>query len=284
MNTHTTYHPSRQLVHDIFYAVREAGFMIRDARRDSQSGELSAANVTDKDTAHAQVNFVTAYDQKVQAFLIEKLQNALPVAKFLAEEDGADKTDPNAGLCFVVDPIDGTANFIRGLSCSAVSVALLSDGVPILGMVYQPYAGELFVAVKGEGTHLYYKGNPPERVSVSNRSMKEAVAVLGTSPYYKDELGETTVSLFKKCFYHAADVRRSGSAAYDFCNIAMGRTDLFCEARLSPWDYAAGFLIVTEAGGQVTQLEGSPLRFDIPCSVLAAGKGCFTDAAKVLNE
>lgn len=278
-----TYHPSRQLVHDVFYAVREAGFIVRDAHRNPKNGALAAEDVTDKDTAHAQVNFVTAYDQKVQAFLIEKLSKALPEAKFMAEEDGADKTDPNTGLCFVIDPIDGTANFIRGLSCSAVSVALLSEGTPVLGMVYQPYAGELFLAVQGEGTQLYYKGNPPERVSVSSRPMKEAVAVLGTSPYYKDELGETTVSLFKNCLYHAADVRRSGSAAYDFCNLAMGRTDLFCEARLSPWDYAAGYLIVTEAGGQVTCLDGSPLRFDQPCSVLAAGKGCYAEAVETLR-
>ena len=162
-------------------------------------------------------------------------------------------------------------------------MALLAEGIPVLGAVYQPYAGELFLAVKGEGTLLYHLGNPPERVFASNRPMKEAVAVLGTSPYYKDELGETTVNLFKNCLYHAADVRRSGSAAYDFCNIAMGRTDLFCEARLSPWDYAAGSLIVTEAGGQATCLDGSPLRFDIPCSVLAAGKGCYAEALCFLN-
>ena len=144
------YHPSRQLVHDVFYAVREAGFIMRDARRNKKNSELSAEDVTDKDTTHAQVNFVTVYDRKVQAFLIEKLQKALPQAVFLAEEDDANRTDPKTGLCFVIDPIDGTANFIRGLSCSAVSVALLAEGIPVLGAVYQPYAGELFLAVKGE--------------------------------------------------------------------------------------------------------------------------------------
>ena len=278
-----TYQPSRQLVHDIFYAVREAGFIMSRAHRNRQNSELADEDVMDKDTAHAQVNFVTVYDQKVQAFLIERLHAALPEAKFMAEEDGKDQTDPTKGLCFVIDPIDGTANFIRDLSCSAVSVALLCDGEPILGAVYQPYASELFLVVKGEGTQLYYKGNPPERVSVSQRPLRESIAVLGTSPYYKEELGETTVSLFKNCLYHAADVRRSGSAAYDFCNIAMGRTDFFCEARLSPWDYAAGKLIVTEAGGYATCLDGSPLRFDRPCSVLAAGKGCYEDAIRILN-
>ncbi len=253
------------------------------ACRDGQGGEVTSAAITDKDQNHAQVNFVTVYDQKVQALLIERLHLALPDAVFMAEEDGADQTDPTAGLCFVIDPIDGTANFIRDLSCSAVSVALLSEGEPVFGAVYQPYTDELFAAVRGQGTLRYHRENPPERVYVSYRPMKEAVAVLGTSPYYKDELGETTVSLFKNCLYHAADVRRSGSAAYDFCNIAMGRTDLFCEARLSPWDYAAGSLIVTEAGGHVTCLDGSPLRFDMPCSVLAAGKGCYADALQFLN-
>ena len=257
---------------------------MRTAIRDGQGGEVSVEDIDDKDTAHAQVNFVTVYDRRVQALLMEKLQNALPEAKFKAEEDGADKTDPTTGLCFVIDPIDGTANFIRDLSCSAVSVALLCEGIPVFGAVYQPYTDELFLAVKGQGTYRYHGDAAPLRVYVSTRPMAEAVAVLGTSPYYKEELGETTVSLFEKCLYHAADVRRSGSAAYDFCNIAMGRTDLFCEARLSPWDYAAGALLVSEAGGSATCLDGTPLRFDVPCSVLAAGRGCYQAALQVLKD
>ena len=277
------YYPTNEFITATTNAMREAGRIMLSAHRDGQGGEVTSDEINDKDTAHAQVNFVTVYDKKVQALLIEKLHTALPDAKFMAEEDGADQTDPTDGLCFVIDPIDGTANFIRDLACSAVSVALLADGQPVFGAVYQPYADELFLAVRGQGTVCCRRDQPPKRVTVSTRPLKEAIAVLGTSPYYKDELGETTVSLFKNCLYHAADVRRSGSAAYDFCNLAMGRTDLFCEARLSPWDYAAGYLIVTEAGGQVTCLDGSPLRFDKPCSVLAAGKGCYADAVKVLN-
>lgn len=264
-------------------AMRDAGQIMRSACRDGQGGEVTSAAITDKDQSHAQVNFVTLYDRKVQALLIEQLHDALPDAVFMAEEDGADQTDPTKGLCFVIDPIDGTANFIRDLSCSAVSVALLSEGDPVFGAVYQPYTDELFLAVKGQGTLRYHKGNSPEPVFAGQRCLQESIAVLGTSPYYKDELGETTVNLFKNCLYHAADVRRSGSAAYDFCNIAMGRTDLFCEARLSPWDYAAGSLIVTEAGGKATCLDGTPLRFDQPCSVLAAGKGCYEDALRILK-
>lgn len=278
------YYPTNEFITATIAAMREAGRIMLTAHRDGQGGEVTSADIADKDTTHAQVNFVTVYDQKVQALLIEKLHIALPEAKFMAEEDGADQTDPTEGLCFVIDPIDGTANFIRDLACSAVSVALLSEGQPVLGAVYQPYADELFLAVRGQGTVCYRREDPPERVTAGTRPLKEAVAVLGTSPYYKDELGETTVSLFKKCLYHAADVRRSGSAAYDFCNIAMGRTDLFCEARLSPWDYAAGCLIVTEAGGQATCLDGTPLRFDKPCSVLAAGHGCYAEAVELFRR
>ena len=279
-----TYHLTKEFITATTNAMREAGRIMLSAHRDGQGGEVTSDEINDKDTAHAQVNFVTVYDKKVQALLIEKLHIALPEAKFMAEEDGADQTDPTEGLCFVIDPIDGTANFIRDLACSAISVALLSEGMPVFGAVYQPYADELFLAVRGQGTVCYRHGNPPERVTVSTRPLKEAIALLGTSPYYKDELGETTVSLFKNCLYHAADVRRSGSAAYDFCNIAMGRTDLFCEARLSPWDYAAGCLIVTEAGGQVTCLDGTPLRFDQPCSVLAAGCGCYDEAVEIFQR
>lgn len=261
-------------------ALYEAGEIMLSA--DRTSGEV--AGVSEKGNPAEHVNFVTLYDKKVQAFLIERLGASLPEARFLAEEEGASSTDPSEGLCFVIDPIDGTANFIRDYGCSAISVALLAEGEPVLGAVYQPYADELFLAVKGQGTVCYADhvdvGHP---VHVSTRPFNEAIAVLGTAPYYKDELGGLTVRLFEAFLYQAADVRRSGSAAYDFCNLAAGRTDIFAEARLSPWDYAAGALIVTEAGGIITQLNGTPLRFDAPCSVLAAGKDCYGDAVTVLN-
>lgn len=256
--------------------LRQAGHIILSADR-GEDGDVRG--VDDKDNIHAGVNFVTKYDREVQSFLFSALGKICPDAKFMGEEDGADKVDPYQGLCFIIDPIDGTANFVRDYKCSAISVALLENGTPIMGAIYLPYIDEIYYAEKGGGTRCF-TGFLFERFRVfaSHRPLAEGITTLGTSPYYKDELGKATVDLFETFLYHSSDVRRSGSAAYDFCCIASGRTDVFVEARLSPWDYAAGSLIVSEAGGHIARLDGRPLRFDRPSSVLATGRACYDEA------
>lgn len=243
--------------------IRAAGQIMLNAHRAGHDGE-DALGILEKDDQETHVNFVTAYDSRVQTFLTDGLSRLLPDAGFLAEEDGASTGYTEHGFCFVIDPIDGTCNFIHDYRRSAISVGLLYDGVPVFGAILDPYLDELFLAEKGKGA--FVNGLP---IRVSGRTLDRSVIGIGTSPYYKERFGEYTVGVFAKLLRQASDVRRSGSAAIDFASLASGRIDGFIEALLSPWDYCAGAVLVTEAGGVVTQIDGSPIRFDRPVSILA---------------
>lgn len=207
-------------------------------------------------------NFVTAYDKKVQQELSRGLLKILPGAVFVGEEEDM-HASVEKGYAFVVDPIDGTTNFIKDYKTSCISVGLLKDGNQLLGVVYNPYLDEMFTAIKGEGAFLNGK-----RIHTTKLPLNEGIVVFGTSPYY-EELSKKSFELAYSLFQRALDVRRTGSAAIDLCNIAAGRAELFFELKLSPWDYAAGALIVSEAGGCVTTIEGAAISFDAPCSILA---------------
>ena len=208
-------------------------------------------------------NFVTEYDSKVQAMLKEKLLTLLPEAAFFGEEDEVDKTDISKGYAFIVDPIDGTANFTRGLDHSCISVALAKDGYPIKGVIYNPYKKETYYAERGGGA--FCNGEP---IHVSDKSLEEGLVFFGTAPY-NVELTNTTINMLSRYFLKTQDIRRSGSAALDLCTIACGKAELYFEMILSPWDYAAGALIVEEAGGIVSRPDGAPLTFDKKQAVVA---------------
>ena len=205
------------------------------------------------------------YDTKVQAMLYEGLQKILPGAQFMGEE-GAAHVSAARGLCFVVDPIDGTTNFIKDYHMSCISVALLEDGVVQLGVIYNPYLKELYHAVRGGGA--FCNGSP---IRVSEQPLENGIVLFGTSPY-DEALAAESFRMAYEYFRKSLDIRRSGSAALDLCAIAAGRAELFFEMKLSPWDYAAGSLLVEEAGGKVTDLDGNPLSFAHPCSLLAKNR------------
>ncbi len=238
------------MLNAILDAVRAAGHIILDAHDMQVSSKEGVGN------------FVTTYDVKVQTFLREKLLAIVPDAHFVGEEDKV-HDDALHGLAFIVDPIDCTANFVRGMKHSAVSVALARDGVLILGAVYNPYRDELFYAEKGKGAFL--NGAP---IHVSNRSLAEGVFCFGTSPYDRT-LRTRTLRIAGRLMDRMQDLRRFGSAALDLTDIACGRTELGFECILQPWDYAGGAIILTEAGGCITQLDGSPITLDRPCSILS---------------
>lgn len=227
---------------------------------------LNAGNIqsgVEEKTGHA--NFVTEYDKKVQEFLRKELNRAMPEAAFVGEEEEI-HASVEKGFAFIVDPIDGTTNFMKGYCMSAVSVGFFKDGEPQIGVVYNPYLNEVFSAEKGKGA--WCNENP---IHVSGRPLNQGVVLVGTAPYYQ-ELNDRTFAMMREYFDRSLDIRRSGSAALDLCAVASGRAELFFELRLSPWDYAAGALIVTEAGGYVTTVEGEPLRYDMPVSVMAHGE------------
>lgn len=210
-------------------------------------------------------NFVTDYDSRVQQVLEEKLLALVPGAVFLGEEDQMDQTDISRGYAFIVDPIDGTANFTRGFDMSCISVALALDGKPVLGVIYNPYSGETYHAEKGKGA--YRNGEP---VHASQRTLEEGLILFGTAPYHQ-ELTKRSFEVAYQYMSRGEDLRRSGSAALDLCAIASGRAEFYFEMRLCPWDYAAGALLVEEAGGLVSDLEGRPVTYDRKQTVVARG-------------
>ena len=208
-------------------------------------------------------NIVTQYDKKIQEELKSNLLKLLPEASFIGEENDYGKI-VNPGYTFIVDPIDGTTNFSRGLSLSAISVALLKDAEPYIGVCYNPYIDEMFIAQKGQGAYLNGKA-----IKVSNKKLHEGIVLTGNAPYYADMREKSLITL-KNFAMIALDFRRFGSAVIELCNIACGRAELYFELKLQPWDFAAGMLIVEEAGGKVSQMNGEKMFFDKPTSIFAS--------------
>ena len=224
-------------------------------------------------------NFVTTYDVAVEEFLFRALGERLPEAVIIGEEAEENHTELlRTRLALLIDPIDGTTNFIHNYRYSSISVGVCDRGTMIWGGVLNPYSGLLYHAERGCGTFVQSPDGRETPIHVSDRPLSSALAGFGTSPYYRDELGEKTFRAVYSFFRAARDVRRSGSAALDLAMIAAGSLDVFLEYRLSPWDIAAGSLLVTEAGGIITQTDGAPLTFEHPCSVLAGNPGCHAEA------
>ncbi|MBQ7700213.1 MAG: inositol monophosphatase [Clostridia bacterium] len=220
-------------------------------------------------------NYVTEYDVAVQRFLEENLSKLVPGAHFLAEEEGEDKRGLG-GHTFIIDPIDGTSNFIHGLGPSAISVALFDGDEAEFGAVYLPYTDEMFYAEKNGGAYL--NGKP---IRVSSLPLEKALSLFGTTPYMRDTMSGAVTELMHELLVRSVDVRRFGAAAADLCYVACGRAAAYCEMLLSPWDIAAGVLIVKEAGGIVSRFDGSAPVFDSKCSLIASNKESYGTALEI---
>lgn len=240
--------------------IKKAGGMILAA-------DLEHADVEVKSTRG---DLRTNYDTAVEEFLRRELALVLPEAQFIGEESGLQKREADK-YCFIVDPIDGTANFTWDYHHSAVSIALAKGERILAGLVYNPYLDELFHARAGEGAYLNGR-----LIQVSQRSLRDGLICFGTSPYDKTKAA-ATFSLARLLYEKSLDVRRSGSAALDLCYVACGRCDIFYEMSLYPWDYAAAALIVTEAGGMLATMEGEELRFSDRTTLVAGGPPAFRD-------
>ncbi len=209
-------------------------------------------------------DLVTSVDNKNQDKIINYLSKKFPEAGFFSEESAGDIL-PNNELVFVIDPIDGTTNFTKDLKYSCVSIACFKNMQPYVSVVYEPYNDEMFTAILGQGA--FCNG---ERMTISHKPLEESLVVFGTSPYFPEVL-DKTVRRLKEIMPECSDVRRMGAAALDLCYIAAGRFGLYFEDEISLWDYAAGALIVREAGGKICQLDGQPLTFGIEKSSILAG-------------
>lgn len=249
---------SKDVLDRIMEAAKEAGEILLDASKKKPEGIAKAG--------HA--NFVTMYDEQIQNFLKEKLSRILPEATFIGEEDGlGNPKDSHTGLVYVIDPIDGTSNFMKGYESSVVSIALMESGKPILGVIENPFQKKTFWAIRGQGA--FRNG---EQIFSSESDLANSLVGFGTAPYYS-ELHSKTFELCALYLEKGIDLRRSGTAAWDLCLAAQGSTGLFFEATLALWDYAAGALIAEEAGCTVTDLEGNPLQYDGQSSIICASHG-----------
>jgi len=208
-------------------------------------------------------DFVTEVDYAVQQYIREKLEALYPQVQFLSEEKTNEDVDLN-GLVWVLDPVDGTTNLIHDYRASAISLALMEKGVSVMGIIYNPYQKEMYTAQAGKGA--YCNGKPIHVSSIEN--MEESLISIGTSPYYK-ELMQQNFETYKRIFTDCVDIRRMGSAAVDLADAASGRIEAYFERRLKLWDFAAGMLIITEAGGQILNMDGGPVRCDMVEDIVA---------------
>lgn len=236
--------------------------------------ELKDEHVTVKGAA----DYVTNVDFAVQEYMKAELKKRFSEIPLIAEEK-ENKNLKREGTYWILDPIDGTTNLIYGYQMSAVALALYEKGEITFGAVYNPFHEELFYGAKGEGAFLNGK-----KIQVSPlKDLKDAVISFGSSPYEK-ERAKDLFPLFYKIFMHCADFRRTGSAELDLCYVACGRHHGFLEQYLKPWDYAAGSLILSEAGGLASTWDGSPLPFLENADVLAVTRDLKESLQALVKE
>jgi myo-inositol-1(or 4)-monophosphatase len=223
-------------------AARAAGAIINRASLD-----LDVLKVATKGTN----DFVTEVDQAAEQAIISTLLDAYPEHGILAEESGRQHGNKHSDFLWIIDPLDGTTNFIHGFPVYAVSIALSFRGKIEQAVVYDPSRNDLFYASKGRGAFLNDR-----RLRVSRRT-RMGDAMIGTGfPFRKGDNFKRYLKMFEEVMQHCAGVRRPGAAALDLCYVAAGWYDGFFETGLSPWDVAAGSLMITEAGGLVGNFTG----------------------------
>ena len=221
-------------------------------------------------------DYVTQVDTDIQNFLSCELGKLTPDIQFLGEEEGLHEM--SGDTYWILDPIDGTTNLIHDYQHSVVSLGLYEKGEITLGVIYDPYREDIYHAQKGQGSFL--NGRP---IHVSEaETLRETIVSIGTSPYDR-ELTEVNFRRFQRVFEKSQDIRRTGSAALDLAYVACGRTGGFFESLLSPWDFAAGMLLVTEAGGKVTDYAGESLNLLQRGSVIATNGKVHEELKALVN-
>lgn len=220
-------------------AARNAGNIIVRAME-----HVDRLNITEK----SENDFVTEVDKAAEQEIIRTLKNAYPGHAIMAEESG---TQGDSEFQWIIDPLDGTTNYLHGFPQFAVSIALKNKQVLDQAVVYDPLRQELFTASRGRGAHLNNR-----RIRVTSRRSLEG-ALLGTGfPFKQQEDLDTYLATFKALFPMTSGIRRAGSAALDLAYVAAGRLDGFWELGLNPWDMAAGALLIEEAGGFISDFAG----------------------------
>ncbi len=235
-----------------------------------EAGEILKEGYHAKKRVHfkGSVDLVTEYDLKIERFLRAGFEDILPEYTVIGEESDADRKIPQNAI--IIDPIDGTTNFVHQIPFVAISVGIWQDGAAWMGFVYNPILGEFFAAKRGAGATL---NAAPLHVSATE-NLQNALIATGF-PYTKVERGADyrwVLRCMERLLPKTRDMRRLGSAAMDLCYTAKGVFDGFYEINLKPWDTAAGLLIVEEAGGKITAGNGAPYTFEDRIIVASNGK------------
>ena len=250
-------------------AARKAGAIINRASLDVDLVQVSAKGRSD---------FVTEVDRAAEEAIIDVLRTAYPQHGFLAEESGASSPEGNNEYTWIIDPLDGTTNFIHGFPQYAVSIALQQRGQLTQAVVYDPTRNELFTASKGRGAFLNDR-----RLRVSRRTQLRECLIGTGFPFRSLEKLDAYLRIFKRITEETAGIRRPGAAALDLAYVAAGRLDGFWEFGLSPWDMAAGALLILEAGGFIADLDGEG-NYLTSGNVVCGSPKVFPQLLKLIQE
>ena len=220
-------------------------------------------------------DYVTAVDTAVSKYLKNGLKKLYPDIEFMSEEEECESLGKNR---WILDPIDGTTNLVFDFRLSSVSLGLLLNGEIVFGVVYNPFTEETFSAERGKGAFLNEK-----RIFVHNRVLSDSLIEFGFGARLKSGM-EQTFKTAQEIFTDCLDIRHICSSALSVCYIAAGRSDGFLEKQLKPWDYAAASLILTEAGGIISDWEGKALQFDESTAVLAGTRNSYDYLLKKVSS
>ncbi|PLX13625.1 MAG: inositol monophosphatase [Marinilabiliales bacterium] len=245
----------------------EAGNFIR-----KEKDHISAENVKEKDLH----SYVTYVDTETEKLIVSKLENIIPNAAFLTEEETIQNEQKE--YTWIIDPLDGTTNYIHGLYPCSVSIALRHNDETVIGVVYEVGHNECFYTWKNGPAYL--NGN---EISVSGTQSLEKALVATGFPYYDYERLENLLQCLKHFMKNTHGVRRHGSAATDLAYVACGRYEAFFEYSLNPWDVAAGALIVKQAGGIVTDFSGEN-NYLFGQEIIASNKFVYSEFYKIIKE
>ncbi len=247
-------------------AAREAGRIINRASQDVGALKIQSKTFND---------FVSEVDRSAEQAIIDTIRDAYPDHGFLGEESG--KSNSDADNIWIIDPLDGTTNFLHNFPQYCVSIALQQKGVLTQAVIYDPVRNDLFTATKGRGAFLNDK-----RIRVTNRTKLQASLISTGFPFRDFTHLDTYLAMLKDMIKNTTGIRRPGSAALDLAYVAAGFTDGFFEINLSTWDIAAGGLLVQEAGGMVGDFEGNESWLNTG-NIVAANAKVFSQMLQVLS-
>ena len=260
----------RSALYNVMFKAAEKA--ARGLKRDF--GEVENLQVSRKGPA----DFVSTADHKAEKAIRIELEKARPGYGFLMEESAEVPASDDSGRRWIVDPLDGTSNFLHGLPHFAISIALEERGEVIAGLVYDPIKDDLFFAEKGQGAF-----HNDRRLRVSGRNRLNECLVATGAPFAGKGDRPLFLAEIDAVMATTAGIRRWGAAALDLAYVAAGRFDGFWERGLAPWDYAAGMILVREAGGYISEMNGKTLILGSP-SILASNNAIHSDLMKLLRK